>query len=640
MDSLSDRSSRNKGEIRFPNDNRAIFVNASSKDNPAELIKALEIKKPATVLLLIGGADELDPALNSQIESLLENGLALAAADTNALIIDGGTKAGVMQLMGKVIALQGRLTPLLGIAPTGKVTYPGGPEEGSIADGAALDPNHSHFILVEGAEWSSGTEVMFALASKFATEARVVVVLVNGGDETRDEVKRAAKLGWPIVVIQGSGRLADEIATEVTFANEGNFEVFELKDQPEALKQTIIKHAEGALIEAWRRFAQYDSKAKLNRGRHIKLLSATLATGVLGTLFALAPKQFVGLEGRVIFIAVTAYVFAAAPILVMGTVSILKIFKPKNKQNFLISWVVAVLASALLLVLVRNLGDSNFVTYAVLAFKYLAIGVPVIVSVLMTTSNQFKNRRKWILLRDSAEAIKKEMFRYRTRIGEYADEDNSATRSKETAANAHLSRDIILANKLVVITERLMRTEVNTANLQFEDSGPPADALAKSDDGFSFLTPDKYLQVRLDDQLSFYQGSTNRLERQRSEFQLLILIVGGVGTLLAALGAELWIALTTATVTALGAWVSNLKLDLTLVKYNQSAGDLSNLRLWWNTLPPEDKANAVNKETLVNRTEQILESERMVWVQQMEETKEEAKAEAKKSGKEKESQDA
>lgn len=633
MDSLPDNSSLDKGEIRFPNDNRAIFVKASAKDNPAELIKALGIKKPVTVLLLIGGADELDPALNARIESLLENGLALAAADTNALIIDGGTKSGVMQLMGKVIALQGRVTPLLGIAPAGKVTYPGGPAARTAADRVELDPNHSHFVLVEGEEWSSGTEVMFRLARKLATEARVVVVLVNGGDETRDEVRRAAKLGWPIVVIQGSGRLADEIATEVTFAHEGNFEVFDLSNQAQTLKQTIIRHAEGALIEAWRRFAQYDSNAKLNRARHIRLLSLTLATGVLGTLFALGQKQFVGLEGRAIFVSTTAYVFAAAPILVMGAVSMLKIFKPKSQRIFLISWGVAVLISAVLLVLVRNLGDLSFLNYAVLVFKYLAIGVPVIVSVLMTASNQFKNRRKWILLREGAEAIKQEMFRYRTRIGEYADEDKSATPSKETDANAYLARDIVLANKLVAITERLMRTEVNAASLQYEESGPPADALARSDDGFSFLTPERYLQVRLEDQLSFYQGSTNKLERQRLEFQSLILIVGGAGTLLAALGAELWIALTTATVTALSAWVSNLKLDLTLVKYNQSAGALSNLRLWWNTLPLEDKAKPANKETLVNGTEQILASERLVWVQQMEEATEEDNEAAKQKKK-------
>ena len=44
--------------------------------------------------------------------------------------------------------------------------------------------------------------------------------------------------------------------------------------------------------------------------------------------------------------------------------------------------------------------------------------------------------------------------------------------------------------------------------------------------------------------------------------------------MLAAFRAQLWVALTTATVTALTAWVSDLKLDVNLVKYNQAAAEL------------------------------------------------------------------
>ena len=632
MGSLPNNPSLETGEIRFPNDNRAIFVKASPDVAAADLLKELEIKKPATVLLLIGGAGDLDPALNPQIELLLEHGLVLAAADTNALIIDGGTKVGVMELMGKVIALRGRVAPLLGIAPEGKVTYPGGPAAGSIAGGADLDPNHSHFILAEGAEWSSGTDLMFKLVAELAKEARVVVVLINGGDEARGEVKRAAKIGWPIVVIQGSGRLADEIAAEVTFANEGNFQVFSLEGKPGDLRQSLIKHTEGALIDAWRRLGQYDSTANANQKRHRRLLSFTLAIGVLGTLFALSQKQFTGQEGTT-FILAAISLFVAVPILLMGGVSVLTIFRPKRTQTFLTWWGIAVVASAVLLLLARTLGATRLLIYAVLGFKYLAIAVPVIVSILLTASNQFKNRRKWILLRDSAEAIKTEIFRYRTRVGAYADEERSERLPNETPTVPRLSRDAVLAQKIVGISGRLMRTEVNTGSLLYDGPLPPEGAVARTDDGFSILTPEKYLEVRLEDQLKYYSGTTAKLERQRSELQWLIFIVGGGGTLLAALGAQLWIALTTAAVTALSAWVGDLKLDQTLIKYNQSAADLSDLRVLWNTLSPEDKAQLTSRQNLVNKTEEILEKERSVWVQQMEETKEEDK----KAAKEKES---
>lgn len=627
MDSQTNNPSLETGEIRFPNDNRALFVKASPDEATADILKALEIKKPATILLLIGGAGDLDPALNTQIERLLEHGLVLAATDTDALIIDGGTKAGVMALMGKVMALRGRVAPLLGIAPQGKVTYPGGRAAGSIDGGVELDPNHSHFILVQGAEWSAGTDLMFRLTAELAKKARVVVVLINGGDEARDEVKRAAKLGWPIVVVQGSGRLADEIAAEVAFASEGNFEVFGLQGEPGALRQSLIKHIEGPLIEAWKRFGQYDSTAQANQERHRRLLSFTLAIGVLGTLFALAQKQFTGLEGRsAAFIVMVVGLFALVPILLMGAVWFLQIFKAFNTRLW---WAIAFGTSAIVLVPAQTLGARTFLTYAVLTFQYLAIGVPVIVAILLTASNQFKNRRKWILLRSSAEAIKTEIFRYRTRVGDYADDNKSETLPNEASSNSRRSRDAVLAQKIVEISDRLMRTEVNTGSLLYDGPLPPENTVAKSDDGFSFLTPERYIEVRLEDQLSYYSKNTKKLERQRSELQWLIFIVGGGGTLLAALGAQLWIALTTAAVTALSAWVGDLKLDLTLIKYNQAAAALSNLRVVWNTQSSEDKAQLNSRQDLVNKTEETLENERVVWVQQMEDMKEEDRKAAK-----------
>jgi hypothetical protein len=161
-----------------------------------------------------------------------------------------------------------------------------------------------------------------------------------------------------------------------------------------------------------------------------------------------------------------------------------------------------------------------------------------------------------------------------------------------------------------------MQTEVNTASLPSVGPLPPKDALAKTDDGFSFLTAERYIDVRLGDQLNYYSSRAAKLERQMLEFQWAIFVLGGLGTLLAALGAQLWIAGTTALVTALTAYIGHLQLDNTLIKYNQSAADLSNLQVWWNALPPE--AKVTQKGLLVEQSEKVLENELSGWVQQME----------------------
>ncbi len=610
MDSQPQHPAR-KSTITFPNGNRSIVVNAAAGAVAAALVQTLEIKKPAAVLLLIGGADELDSNLNPQLEQLLDDGLALAAADTDALIIDGGTKAGVMALMGKVVAERGRVTQLLGIAPAGKVTYPGGPAEDSIPGGAALDPNHSHFILVDGTEWSSGTEMMFKVADVLAAEARIVAVLVNGGAEAKEEVLRCVQRGWPIVVIQGSGRLADEMAENMKLTA-GNLLIFPLSGAPQDLRQLIVGHAETALLEAWRRFAQYDSNATSQQTRYRRFMTATLLLGVLGTLFALTQTQLQKVSGAPYDLIATLAILLA-PIMVIGLAVAFQRFRKKGKRMPMLEWFIPLMVFLVLLILLVSFGRPRFIAYLGTGLRFLILVIPIGISVLLTASNRFKPGKKWILLRGSAEAVKKEIFCYRTRVGDY-DADKPMESSPPTEP---VSPDAVLAEKLATLSRRLMNTEVNTESLPYEGEVPPRSALDDYDDGMSFLTADRYLDVRLMNQLKYYQSKTVELDRQLSQFQWSIYIFGGLGTLLAALGASLWIAATTALVTAFTAYVGHLQLDPSLTKYNQTAADLSNIRAWWNATPPTDRP--ANKTKLVESSEKILESELTGWVQQMEE---------------------
>ena len=107
-------------EIVFPNKNRAKLVAASPGAPMASLIELLGISSPKNLILLIGGADKLDEKLTSRLTQLFSRGIARAAADAEALIIDGGTQAGVMQIMGQSIADRGHKSSLLGVAAAGE----------------------------------------------------------------------------------------------------------------------------------------------------------------------------------------------------------------------------------------------------------------------------------------------------------------------------------------------------------------------------------------------------------------------------------------------------------------------------------------------------------------------------------------
>jgi len=266
-------------QIVFPNNNGAKLVSVSRGTPMAGLIEPLGISPPKNLILLIGGADKLDEKLTARLTQLLSRGIARAAADAEALIIDGGTEAGVMQIMGQSIADRGRKSSLLGVAPAGKVTYPGGPPVTG-NDSAPLDPNHSHFVLVDGKEWGSETETLFELAAAF--KVPVLAILVNGGDIAEDELLQSVRRSWPVIVIEGSGRLADKVAALkkepsqiedpvlAEIVEEGDLRIFPITGALEDFEPMIFSQSPNIklLQDASQQFATYDANAGRRHADH------------------------------------------------------------------------------------------------------------------------------------------------------------------------------------------------------------------------------------------------------------------------------------------------------------------------------------------------------------------------------------
>lgn len=202
----------NKREIHFPNGNLAQVILSPAGTRAVDLLHTLDIPQPPAVIIIAGGASELDEQMHPDLIRLFTRGIAQVAVSTRALIIDGGTQAGVMAIMGQAVADQQRRSILLGVAPAGVVTYPGDSTGMKSNESIPLDPNHSHFVLVETGEWGGETETMYELAKTLSAGRPSVAVLINGGSIAKNEVLHNVRQGRPIIVMEGSGRLADDIA--------------------------------------------------------------------------------------------------------------------------------------------------------------------------------------------------------------------------------------------------------------------------------------------------------------------------------------------------------------------------------------------------------------------------------------------
>ena len=212
MDTQPAHQAINRQEIHFPQGNRALAVISPSGTHISDIVQALGIPQPKAVIMIAGGASKMGEHVRPDLSQLFTDGIAQVAASNEALIVDGGTQTGVMALIGLGVSKQPQRPILLGISPAENVTYPGKSMHRSGSAEVPLDPNHSHFVLVESNEWGGETATMYELAKAFSQGCPSVAILINGGAITKNEVLYNVRQGRPIIIIEGSGRLADEVA--------------------------------------------------------------------------------------------------------------------------------------------------------------------------------------------------------------------------------------------------------------------------------------------------------------------------------------------------------------------------------------------------------------------------------------------
>lgn len=187
-------------------------VHARPHDPPQLALAALDLPSYEGVIVMHGGAGGMDTDQISELRQFFTMAVAPFAERHRILIADGGTRAGAMAAMGDARRNIGGTYPLVGVCPQGTITYPGGPapREGRYP----LDTGHSHFIFVEGSEFGVESDLLVGLLK--ASGKPGFALVINGGEIVSREVSAHAAQGNLVVVVRGSGRVADELADPIS----------------------------------------------------------------------------------------------------------------------------------------------------------------------------------------------------------------------------------------------------------------------------------------------------------------------------------------------------------------------------------------------------------------------------------------
>ncbi|MCB9436915.1 MAG: hypothetical protein H6673_07970 [Anaerolineales bacterium] len=175
---------------------------------PDLALTMLQVPYCRATIIIHSGAGQMEDIYTHQLMDLFTEGLARFAQHHQVMIADGGTHAGGVKIIGQARHTLKATFPLVGVAVTQTVTFPGGPLK--TPNRWPLNAYHSHFLLVKADVFSAESPLLMGLAT--ARPVPALAIIVNGGDIVREESLVHAKHQIPLVVLKGSGRFADELA--------------------------------------------------------------------------------------------------------------------------------------------------------------------------------------------------------------------------------------------------------------------------------------------------------------------------------------------------------------------------------------------------------------------------------------------
>jgi len=196
------------------------------------------------VLVVVGGASGLDEPAKERLRPLFSQVLVPVARAWNAVVVDGGTDSGVMQLLGQAVGRGQASFPLVGVAVDKQVSLPGDAAESRGL--TALERNHTHFVLVPGSSWGDESPWLARVATEIAAGAPSVTVLIDGGEIALKDAANSVAAGRPVLAIKGTGRAADRIAA----ALDGNRADAQAADLAGSALVTAVPWPDGAAVRA------------------------------------------------------------------------------------------------------------------------------------------------------------------------------------------------------------------------------------------------------------------------------------------------------------------------------------------------------------------------------------------------------
>ncbi|MBL8050304.1 MAG: SLATT domain-containing protein [Anaerolineales bacterium] len=234
--------------------------------------------------------------------------------------------------------------------------------------------------------------------------------------------------------------------------------------------------------------------------------------------------------------------------------------------------------------------------------RFFLVLTPIVASALAAYGTKFLASGDWLVSRAGAEEVLKEIYIYRTVLQNEKNRNNW------------------LENRLAEIQRSVYRGMNGELIIPpYEGKIPPhySPDDPSTDAGYHDINGDDYLKYRLESQLKWHINKVSEAQQGRVRLQVLILLSGVAGALLAVF-LPLWTALAASFTAAFIGWQELRNYDLTIRNYSKVVMELEILYNHWHNLSYEDK-NTTEFFKLVRSAEEILWGQNVEYIKAMQE---------------------
>jgi len=281
------------------------------------------------------------------------------------------------------------------------------------------------------------------------------------------------------------------------------------------------------------------------------------------------------------------------------------------------------------------MNDQQFtISYTEIAFILAAIA-----SILVSVDSLFNAKMRWRQLRSGAGALESLIWCYRTRVGAF-ELSNADSRLPETALRKAVVdwRDNLVAGGDLQVSGMAKKYPPNVhSHGQFKEGKLEV----VDDDFYSPVQPKKYIKMRIEPSIEFYQKRVPEYAKQRYMLKFFILACTFSATLMTRYKFAVLVVAVSSGAAAITSWQEFADTARKTERYTRAVFALNNLLSWWNSLGEVEKASRTTISELIHSAEAIISDERLGWISTAQsqptgaETDSEQAEESKTSGNEK-----